>query len=96
MRILNRVITITTKGVQYEADPRHAELMVRNLSLDDSKGVETPGAKPVDLSLAATKGRATKPWDHTHNGWMVMRLKTHTIKLRHVCRHCHFHMKTYN
>ena len=55
MRILNRVITITEKGIQYEADPRHAELMIRNLNLSESKGVKTPGVKPTDWSLEAMK-----------------------------------------
>lgn len=61
MRILNRVITITKKGVQYEADPRHAELMIQNFSLGDSKGVKTPGVKPTDWSIEATKEGAPEP-----------------------------------
>ena len=55
MRILNRVVTPTDEGFIYESDPRHAELMARNLSLDDSKGVGTPGAEPPDISNEAAK-----------------------------------------
>ena len=29
-RILNRIITLTEKGILYEADPRHHELMIRS------------------------------------------------------------------
>ena len=43
MRILNRIVTITTTGVHYESDPRHSKLMVQNPGLTDSKGVGTPG-----------------------------------------------------
>ena len=65
MRILNRVITITKDGVQYEADPRHAELMIRNLSLGESTGVDAPGAKPTDWALEVGKEGAPEPWDNS-------------------------------
>ena len=35
MRILNRIVTLTEKGILYEADPRHAELLVRNMSVSN-------------------------------------------------------------
>ena len=45
LRILNRVITWTDRGITYEADPRHAELLIQELQLDGAKGVTTPGSK---------------------------------------------------
>ena len=42
-KILNRVIRWTDAGLQYEADPRQLEKMLRDLGLDD-------GVKPVSRS----------------------------------------------
>ena len=53
MRILNRIITLTDKSILYEADPRHAELLVRNMSVTNS--VATPGVKDGDLENQAPK-----------------------------------------
>jgi hypothetical protein len=62
MRILNRIVTLTP-GLIYESDPRHAELMVRNVSLGESKRVGTPGVKLPDISDEAPKDNGTEPWD---------------------------------
>ena len=54
MRILNRIVTWTASGIQYEGDQRHVEIAMRELSLskesrevgvsiskeDDSRGSE--------------------------------------------------------
>ena len=45
VRVLNRVLTWTSRGVEYEADPRHAELVTKDLGLEGAKGVATPGTK---------------------------------------------------
>ena len=46
IRILNRVVTWTTEGIEYEADQRHAEIIVEHLGLSgNSKSVGTPSAK---------------------------------------------------
>ena len=46
MRILNRCVEWGPDGIKYEADPRHAEIIVRELGLDKSSSViSTPGAK---------------------------------------------------
>ena len=56
IRILNRIVRITDKGLEYEADPRHVELIVESLQLQDSKPVSSPGVKNPDSSTeAATK-----------------------------------------
>ena len=43
IRILNRILRLTDQGLRYEADPRHAELLVQALDLTNS--VTTPGVK---------------------------------------------------
>ena len=49
IRILNRVITWTEEGITYEADQRHAEIIIRNMRLeqDNAKSVVTPGEKEM-------------------------------------------------
>ncbi len=43
-RILNRIVTVTENGLEYEADQRHAEILIRDMGIDESsKGVVTPG-----------------------------------------------------
>ena len=42
-RVLNRILRIKPEGWEYEADQRHAELIVRGLGMDKAKCVKTPG-----------------------------------------------------
>ena len=53
MKMLNKIVTLTDKGILYEADPRDAELLVRNMSVTNS--VATPGGKDGDLENQAPK-----------------------------------------
>ena len=46
IRILNRIVTWDNHGITYEADQRHAEIIVRQLGLSEmSNSVVTPGVK---------------------------------------------------
>ena len=46
VKILNRIVTWDdSKGISCEADPRHAEIVIEQLKLQDSKAVTTPGAR---------------------------------------------------
>jgi hypothetical protein len=46
VRILNRIVTWTNEGIRHEADQRHAEIIVRELGLNESSNsVVTPGVK---------------------------------------------------
>ena len=45
IRILNRIVRIVEKGLVYEADPRHVELLAKSLGLQEGKPVATPGIK---------------------------------------------------
>ena len=46
VRILNRIVTWNgAKGLTYEADPRHVEIVVEQLKLAEAKPVTTPGTR---------------------------------------------------
>ena len=45
VRVLNRVLGWTSKGIEYEADPRHVEIILQQLNIDKCKPVTTPGTK---------------------------------------------------
>ena len=47
-QVLGRVVSIGPEGVQYEADPRHAEIIIEALGLEEAKTVSTPGNKEED------------------------------------------------
>ena len=42
----------TPDGIEYEADPRQAERLIRELSLEGAKTLGTPGVKPTNEQLA--------------------------------------------
>ena len=45
VRILNRIVTVANDGLEYEADQRHAEILMTDMGIDEgSKGVTTPGS----------------------------------------------------
>ncbi len=46
-RILNRLVRWTAEGIEYEAGPRQAERIVRDLNLSGCKSVGSPGVKPT-------------------------------------------------
>ena len=49
LRILNKVVRLTTEGIELEADPRHAELTIRDLKLENARASTVPGAKEVKV-----------------------------------------------
>ena len=56
IRILNRVIRITPKGVHYEANPKHYDIIARSLGLEAGTPVLTPSVKPSQLEESTFKG----------------------------------------
>ena len=42
---ISTIITWTRKGIQCEADQRHAEIIIQELGLETAKSVDTPFAK---------------------------------------------------
>ena len=55
VRILNRVLRWGSDGIEYEADQRHAEIVIRDLGLDGAKALDTPGTRE-------DKKGASAPW----------------------------------
>ena len=55
MQILNRIVTLASEGLTYEAAPRNEELSVKNLGLSNSNSKETPGIKDSDATIQAAK-----------------------------------------
>ena len=46
MRVLNRIVRVSEEGLAYEPDPRHCELLKRDIGFDDSTNSQmTPGVK---------------------------------------------------
>ena len=45
VRILNKIVRYTNEGVELEADPRHAELVIKELGLEGAKLSKVPGTK---------------------------------------------------
>ncbi len=35
MRILNRIVTVIENGLEVEADQRHAEILMKDMGIDD-------------------------------------------------------------
>ena len=51
VKILNRIIGWEkNKGIVYEADPRHVELIIDQLKLKEAKAVATPGTKEEGIT----------------------------------------------
>ena len=55
IKIVNRIVTWDgARGFVYEADPRHVEIVIEQLGLQEAKPVATPGTKD--------EGRIQKEW----------------------------------
>ena len=42
---MNKVVRSTAKGIEFEADHRHAEIVVKELGLETAKVSRVPGSK---------------------------------------------------
>ena len=42
---MNRIIRWTSRGIEYEADPRQVEKLLREIELEGANGAVTPGQK---------------------------------------------------
>eukprot|EP00973_Karenia_brevis_P019473 2671720-Karenia_brevis.AAC.1 len=68
MRALGRVISFKPWGIQYEPDPAHAEMVVKELGLEGAKPAMTPYAKAVHAKgseRAAINARRENPNEKT-------------------------------
>ena len=51
IRILNRIVRVTDRGLEYEADPRHVDLIAESLEITNGKPASSPGIKNPDASI---------------------------------------------
>ena len=67
VRSLNKLIRfLPGVGIEIEADPRHGEIVVGELGLEEgSKGASTPGAKALDRAEGANPELITSPLEVT-------------------------------
>ena len=54
MTILNRIVEWTNVGIQYEADPRHVDLIIEELGLENANRSDVTGSK-VDVNETDTE-----------------------------------------
>ena len=52
IKLLNRTLRWEEQGISWEADKRHAQIVIEKLSLGNARGVSTPGTGDVDISEA--------------------------------------------
>ena len=43
IKILNRAVRVAADGLEYEADPRHVELLAGSMNMAAANSVKTPG-----------------------------------------------------
>ena len=56
VKILNRMLRVTSKGLKYEADTRHAVLLAKELGLEECKDTWKPGSKDTSDEHIADDG----------------------------------------
>ena len=49
VRILNRIVRVDNKGLYYEADPRHVDLLAESLGITIANSVCSPGVNHPDV-----------------------------------------------
>lgn len=67
VKLLNRAMRITQEGVEVEADPRHAELIIKELGLAGGRSASTPAVRRTktqeeeeDVELDAQRSKIFK------------------------------------
>ena len=73
VRILNRLLTWINNGIEYEADQRHADIIIKQLGFTASKLVVTPAGNDNAREAKARCSEAALPRDHAapHRGLSV-------------------------
>ena len=66
LKVLNRIISVKENAYTYEPDARHAEIVIRELGLQEAKAVTTPVAEfrpsPAGRVPAVTAYETPGPW----------------------------------
>ena len=55
IRSLNKIVAVTDRGLTYEADPPHADLLMSSLALTQANSCGTPDIEPTDRDNLADK-----------------------------------------
>ena len=50
IRIMERIVRVTDRGLEYEPDPRHVDLIAESLEITNAKSAASPGIKNPDAS----------------------------------------------
>lgn len=69
IRILNRCLRFIPNGLDYEADPRHADLLLDAFGLIDSTGIVMPGINEGYLDSEAEKSEDKDASDFSQACW---------------------------
>ena len=89
VRILNRYVRWDSDGerswIEYEPDPRHAELTVKSLNLESAKGVTTPSVKKR-LGEALMTSPQLDALQTRHYRSVVMREQRFCRRTDQICR----------
>ena len=67
IRVLNRVVRRTADGITIEADPRHAEMVVKDLELTTAKPCKTPDSKEEMKRVAEARAEIVEPCKNPSN-----------------------------
>ena len=77
-RVLNRIVRWhPRKGITYEADPRHAEINIRDTGAEKLKTISRPAAKETGRETEEEKRQALK--ERRLSGKLETRLTTTTM-----------------
>ena len=76
IRILKRVVGVAANGLEYEANPRHVELLENSMNVTAADYVKTPGVKDPVPDYAIAKGD-DQPTTATNLGITWLRAATH-------------------
>lgn len=73
-RVLNRILSWEKDGIYYEAGQRHAELIIGQLKLEESKSVVIPGAREEQTKPFEQEGELMNPQDASAYRMVAARL----------------------
>ena len=65
VRLLNRVIEWTAEGINIEGDQRHAEIIIKQLGLEEARPLSTPGERIKPQELTEDDIKELSPQDAT-------------------------------
>ena len=73
--MLNRIVRWTPRGIEYEADPRQVEKLLREIELEGANGAVTPGVKALSHQVEAETDLPEKEFTRFRKGLIFQFLK---------------------